>query len=113
MRTPYLLVNSSLHGGMGTKLSKPSIIHEAIVEKSYEAEKQLGRDIIYKISLKTTNPGHKEFQQFKDTKFAKRLEMDSQTEGTVDWTDIPNLFSQPPTTEARKIVQKCFKLLAK
>lgn len=96
---------------MGAKPSKPT--PSVPLERNYDAEKQLGKDIVDKIKLKTSTSDATQFQQFKSTKFAKRLEMDAQTEGTVSWTDLPALFSQPATTEARKLVQKCFKLVTK
>jgi hypothetical protein len=98
---------------MGSKPSKPQSSQPSQPARNYDAEKQLGRAIVDKINLKTITSETRDFQQFKNTKFSKRLEMDSQTEGTVNWSDIPALFSQPTTTEARKLIQKYFKLISK
>lgn len=96
---------------MGNKPSKPTTSHSTPSSiPDYSAEQKLGKDIVDRIQLKTQDAqGH--FQQLKSTKFYRRQQLDKETENTVSWPQIPELFAQPATNEARKLVQKYFRLI--
>lgn len=99
---------------MGAKPSKPLSHSPQVNGGNYDTEKLLGKDIVDKIRLRTTDVNTEQaFQQFQSTKFAKRLKMDAEVGDCVSWNDIPKLFAQPPATEACKLAQKYFKLLVK
>ena len=99
---------------MGAKASKPVVEVVKRATPEYSLEKNLGRDIVDKIKLKTSDVNEKDsFQKLQSTGLYKRQQMDKMTEGTVSWSDVPKLFSEPANSEARKRVQKHFKLISK